>query len=182
MKKIFAILAIMAATSAMADSVTLEHQSANSLDSTDQKSEVVTVKHDFNKNFAGDVSFTNTQTDKTNALSTRLETGLTATQPLFGSVSGYVRAAAGQKFKNTEATGYYSVEPGVTAPLTEKLSARFGYRFRQATSDAIADTTHTARVGLSYALTKTDAVGVRFDRVRGDTMQDITVVNYVHSF
>lgn len=182
MKKIFAILAMVAATSAMADSATVEYQNVNNIGAVDQKTGVVVVRHDFNSTFTGDVQFSNTQTNESNALSTRLEAGLTATQPLVGSVSGYVRAAGGQKFTNTVASGYYSVEPGVSMPVTGALSAKVGIRLRQATSDTVNDTTHTVRAGVSYALNKNDAVGLRFDRVRGDNTQNITALNYTRSF
>lgn len=182
MKKIFAILALVAAGTAFAgDSATVEYQNVNAIGATDAKVGALAVKHEFNKSVAGDVQISNTQTNGTNALSTRLEAGLTGTAPVFGSVNGYVRAAVGQKFTNTAESGYYSIEPGFSAPVGP-VTAKVGFRFRQATSGTVADTTHTVRAGVTYALTKQDAVTVRFDRARGDVTQNITALAYTRSF
>jgi hypothetical protein len=96
----------------------------------------------------------------------------------------YTRAAIGEKFTNTSNFSYYSVEPGVTAPIgSTGLTARVGYRFRNAFDpSANADTTRTWRAGLSYDLTKKDTIGVRYDRVRGDSNADGIAVNYTRSF
>jgi hypothetical protein len=44
------------------------------------------------------------------------------------------------------------------------------------------DTTETVRAGVSYALTKQDAIGVRYDKVTGDAKQNVVAVNYTRSF
>ena len=44
------------------------------------------------------------------------------------------------------------------------------------------DTTDTVRVGLSYALTKKDSIGVRYDRVRGDSFNHSYNLSYTRSF
>ena len=62
------------------------------------------------------------------------------------------------------------------------MSAKLGWRYREAFNNVNADTTRTWRAGLSYDLTKKDAVGVRYDRMRGDTNQNIVAVNYTRSF
>jgi hypothetical protein len=180
MKKIFAILAMVAATSAMADSATVEYANVNNIGSTDQKQGTLSVKHDFSNTLAGDVLFSNTQTDGTNALSTRLEAGVTASQSVMG-IATYVRGAAGQKFTNTASTGYYSVEPGVILPYGA-FTVKAGYRFRTPTDQSVADQTRTARLGVSYALTKQDSVGVRLDRVHGDSTQNIAAFSYTRGF
>ena len=131
--------------------------------------------------FAADVSFANAQTDGTNALSTRLEAGLTGTMPV-GPVNVYTRAATGEKYTNTTSFGYYSIEPGVAVPFGA-LTAKVGYRYRSAyDSDVNNDQTHTMRYSLSYALSRADTIGVRYDRVKGDNDQKITAVTYTRSF
>jgi hypothetical protein len=98
--------------------------------------------------------------------------------------SPYLRVATGQKTTSTTNFNYYSVEPGITAPIgSTGITARLGYRFRDAYDNAVnADQTRTVRAGLSYALTKQDAVGVRYDRVRGDTNSNNVAFNYTRSF
>lgn len=182
MKKIFAILAMAFSASVFADSATLEYQGVNSIGAADQKIYALTVKHNINSVFAGDVGFSNSQVEGTSALGARIEAGLTATTNL-GLVNGYVRTALGQKFSNTGDYTYYSVEPGVTKAFGA-FTARVGYRFRDATDTNVntAENTGTARYGVSYALSKADSIGVRYDRVTGDSNQKVTAVNYTRSF
>jgi hypothetical protein len=185
MKKILAIMAMAFSGSLFAASATLEYQAQNGVDSgTDNNVYQVSVKEDINKNFAGDVVFNQTIKDTTNGLSsTRMEAGLTGKTSL-GVFSPYLRVATGQKTTSTTNFNYYSVEPGITAPIgSTGLTARLGYRFRDAYNDAVnADLTRTVRAGLSYTLTKNDAVGVRYDRVRGDTNSNNVAINYTRSF
>jgi hypothetical protein len=182
MKKIFAILALAVSASAFAGSFGIESQNVGNVGSADQKTYALGIKHDFTNAFAGDLAISNTQTDGTNALSTRLEAGATLTQPLFGSVKGYVRGAYGQKYSNTTDFSYFSVEPGVTAPIGP-FTAKVGFRYRSAT-DSIAnnDQTHTVRTTLAYPLTKADTIAVRYDRVKGDNNQKIVVLAYTRGF
>jgi hypothetical protein len=186
MKKIIAIAAMRAfAGIASAATVTLEGQAIDGKNhTTDQTNYNLTVKENITKNFAGDVQFSDTVTKGTEALSNRIEAGLTGTYPVAG-INLYTRAALGEKFTGTRNFVYYSVEPGVTAPLgTTGLTARLGYRFRNATNDVNVynDTTRTVRAGLSYEINKNNTVGVRFDQVRGDAKQDIWAVSYTRGF
>jgi hypothetical protein len=181
MKKILAIVALAATGLAYADSVSLEGQHINNVGASAQTQYVLGVKKDLTSMFAADVSFANAQTDGTNALSTRLEAGLTGTMPV-GPVNVYTRAATGEKYTNTTSFGYYSIEPGVAVPFGA-LTAKVGYRYRSAyDSDVNNDQTHTMRYSLSYALSRADTIGVRYDRVKGDNDQKITAVTYTRSF
>ena len=85
---------------------------------------------------------------------------------------------------NTTNFTYYSVEPGVKAAFQyfPGLTARVGYRFRDAVDSANNDTTRTWRAGLDYALTKKDTIGLGYDSVRGDSNQNIVKVNYSRGF
>ena len=183
MNKILAILALAFTSSAFAASVGVEYQNINGVNGgSDQKAYELNVKENFNKNFAGDVKFTNTVTDGTNALTTRLEAGVTA-QNTYGAFTPYTRLGLGQKFSNTTDFTYYSVEPGVKAAIgSTGLTARVGWRFRNAFNTANNDTTRTWRAGLDYALTPKDTVGLGYDSVRGDSQQNIVKVNYSRSF
>lgn len=183
MKKILAILALGLSSTAFAATVGLEYQNINGVQgSADQKAYELNVKENFNKNFAGDVKFTNTVTDNTNTLSTRLEAGVTA-QTTYGAFTPYTRLGVGQKFTNTADFTYYSVEPGVKAALGNSgVTARVGFRFRNAFDTVNNDTTRTWRAGLDYALTPKDTIGVGYDSVRGDANQNIVKVNYSRGF
>jgi len=186
MKKIFAILALaITGTAFAADSFTVEGQHINNNGAAAQGQSVLGIKKDINSVFAGDLAFSNAQTEGTNALSTRLEAGVTGTMPLVDGINGYTRVALGQKYSNTTNFTYYSIEPGVTAavPGVAGLTAKVGFRFRSADdSGAYNDQTHTVRTGVSYALSKVDSIGVRFDRVKGDNDQKIWAVSYTRGF
>jgi len=183
MKK-FAIVALLAfASFANAASVTLEGQDQlGDKGAKNSSNYQLTVKESITTNFAADVGFTNYQQNKTEALSTRLETGVTGSFPV-GPVGVYTRVAVGEKYTNGANFAYYSVEPGVTYTLGQ-ATAKVGYRYRTAMVDpnVYGDTTDTVRVGLSYALTKKDSIGVRYDRVRGDSFNHSYNLSYTRSF
>jgi len=184
MKKIVTIAALMAATTfASAASVTVEGQvQTGDRGARDSSNYALSVQQSLNKTFAADVGFTALQEDTTKALSNRLEVGVTGTRPV-GPVSLYTRVAVGEKFSNGADFGYYSVEPGVVYNFTNKLSGKVGYRFRNGFGDnGNLDTTHTARAGVSYAVTKQDTIGVRYDQVRGDSFNHSFNFAYTRSF
>ena len=180
MKKIFAILALATGTAFAADSFTVEGQHINNAGTAAQQQYVLGVKKEFGT-FAGDLAFSNAQTEGTNALSTRLEAGATVNGP----VGLYARAAVGQKYSNTTDFTYYSVEPGVAVavPGVAGLTAKVGYRWRSAMdSTQNNDQTHTARYSLAYAVSKNDTVAVKYDRVQGDNNQKVVAVAYTRGF
>jgi len=184
MKNVLVTAALLAATTlASAASVTFELQDQQGdRGARDSTNYALVLKESINKTFAADVGFTAFQQDTTKALSDRLETGVTGTMPV-GPVSLYARVAFGEKFNNGSNFGYYSVEPGVTYNFTDKLSGKVGYRFRNGfCSNGNLDTTHTTRAGVSYAVTKQDSVGVRYDQVRGDSFSHSVNFAYTRSF
>jgi len=158
----------------------------DTVDGADQRSVGITVSENIAKSVAAHVQLSSTQTDGTNAVSSRVEAGVTATAAMFGPVAGYARVAVGQKY-STAGTGnftYYSVEPGVSVPLNSEWTARVGYRYRTAVVDAVAkqDTTETTRLGMTYQLSRTDSVTFRYDMVTGDVKQNAYNLSYTRSF
>lgn len=191
MKKIVsATLLALFAVSAMAAEVTFEGQGLNGRKGqADASAAVVTVKGNVTKGLDADVKFEGVKTDGTQALSNKLEAGLTGSYQLYGPVSGYLRGALGEELTGQASTGnfgYYSVEPGVKAPIgSTGLTASLGWRFRDAFGNNSHEfTSRTWRAGLGYDVTKVDTVGVRYDRQRGDTGQNanILAVNYTRGF
>jgi hypothetical protein len=183
LKKVIAIATMVVAGSVMADSITLETQGQRSASgSEDTRQYSMSYKRDLTKSLVGDVYMSTSQGEETKKLGARLEVGLTPSVPLFGNVSAYTRVALGSKYTNDGDNNYYVVEPGVQFPIAGALSGKVGYRWRSATSAVNGDQTHTTRIGLSYALTKNDAIGVRYDRQRGDTDQNNLAFSYVRSF
>jgi hypothetical protein len=182
MKKILAILTLMTTSTAFAGAVTVEVMDIDNKTSASQKLYGLYVKENITKDLVGDVAFSNIVTSGTGTLSTRLETGLTGTTPRVGPVNGYVRVSVGQRFTNTKDYSYYGIEPGVLIPVGD-FTGRVGYRYRSAFDPtANNDQTNTWRVGVSYAVTKKDTVGIRFDQVRGDASQNIWAFSYTRNF
>ena len=183
MKKLFAILGMVFAGSVYAGSATIEYGNVDNVRSTDQTSYSLVVRENLNKSFVGDIGVLQINQDGSNALaSTRVEVGVTGLLPTkFATL--YTRAGLGERYISTGNYEYYSVEPGVLAPLgSSGFTARVGYRFRTPFNTANNDTTRTWRAGVSYALTKKDSIGVRYDRVQGDADQTIMNVNYTRNF
>lgn len=184
MKKIVAIVTLAVSGAAFAGSVSVEGTSLNNIRGNDQTGASFTLNQDVNKTFSVHTQLVTRQTENTNAVSTRLEVGGTATTELVGSAKGYVKVALGEKYSSSGSFTYYSIEPGITMPVSSNVTARVGYRYRTAVNNPNVnnDTTDTVRVGLSYALSKNDSVGFRFDRITGDSRQDGYNVSYTRSF
>lgn len=189
MKKILAILAMATISAgAFAASATIEYQDINGVKNTpqDQRNINLTVRENITNNFIGDVQLSDTvnKGSADTASSFRAEAGLTGLYDV-GPAKLYARGAFGEKYTTTTNFAYYSIEPGVIVPFgSTGLSAKVGYRYRNAFNDVNTnnDTTQTIRAGLAYDITKKDQVGVRFDRVRGDSQQNIWAFNYTRGF
>ena len=185
MKKILSGLVALAISGMVfAGSVTVEGAKLNTIGGNDQMNSNFTLSESINNTFSVHTQLSSTQTDTSNSVSTRLEVGGTATIKLYGPVNGYAKLALGQKYSTAGQFTYYSIEPGVSVPLSSSLTAKVGYRYRTAAENPNVnkDTTDTVRVGVTYAIDKVRAVGFRFDRITGDSRQDGYNVFYTHSF
>jgi hypothetical protein len=185
MKKILTGLVALAISGmVLAGTVTIEGSKINTQGGNDQSRAKFAVSESINKTFSVSAQLASTQTENTNSIGTRLEIGGTATVPLFSSVKGYTKIGLGQKYGNFGSFTYYSIEPGFTVPLSTNLTTKVGYRYRTAAENANVnkDTTETLRVGVTYAINKKDAVGLRFDRITGDSRQDGYNLFYTRSF
>lgn len=183
MKKILLALLMVASTSAFADKFVLEQARAEETNGT-PGADTLYVKGiiDVSKDLALDASLQATQADSGGKVSSRYDIGINPKFDLVGPVRGYTRLSVGSKVSSSGNFTFYAVEPGITMPLGGNFSTQVGYRFRNAFDTNNNDTTHTLRAGVTYELTKKDAIGVRFDRMRGDQNQNIWNVNYVRSF
>jgi hypothetical protein len=183
MKKLLLALLMVASTSAFADKFVVEKARAEETSGA-PGADTWYVKGiaDVSKDLAFDASLQTTQIDVSHKISSRFDVGMNNKFDLVGPVRGYVRSSVGEKISTSGNFTFYAVEPGITAPLGNRLSTQVGFRFRNAFDTANNDTTHTLRAGVTYDITNKDAIGVRFDRMRGDQNQNIWNVNYVRSF
>lgn len=172
MKKVIALATLLAATSAFAGGFgSVEYSSRDGVNgAADSDAVKVTVGTTLTNNVAVDLSSRFAKQDgvSTNN-STRLEAGVTGSMPLGNGVTLYTRGAVGEKYTSSDNFSYYSVEPGIKYQLTPALSAKVGYRYRDAFTNSNGDQTRTWRLGTEYALSKQYSVGLGFDRVRGDS-------------
>lgn len=189
MKKIVILAGLMAAlssTGVFAASATLEFSSIDNVNpkTTDQTNFSLTVRENINSWLIADTQFSQTNNDGTQGLaSTRIEGALTPIYEVNRYFKVYAREAIGEKYTSTTHSSYWSTEPGVIVPVgSTGLTARLGWRFRTAFNDAVQDTTRTWRAGVAYAITSKDAVGVRYDRVQGNSDQRVIAVNYTRKF
>lgn len=171
MKKFILALGLVAASTAFAGGFgTVEYQNRDGVNgAADARATKVTIGTDLTSDIKADFSIRQKTNDDNQLSDNRVEGGLTYTTPIAGSLSAYGRVGLGQKFKSSSDYTYYSVEPGVKYAVTPALTAKLGYRFRDATDSANADQTRAWRVGAEYALSKNYFVGVGYDRVRGDS-------------
>lgn len=184
MKKTIATLAFLAAGSAFAGSATVEYQNAEGVQGTANSNLYqLSVSENINKNFAVGATLNTTESANTGGTTgSRAEVSLTG-KTTVGSVSPSLKVATGQRFTTTGNFAYYSVEPGISVPLVSKLTGQLAWRYRNAyDADVNADETKTWRAGVKYDLTKHDAIGIRFDRVRGDSNQNVWAFNYTRNF
>lgn len=181
MKK-FLIGLLLVSGSAMADNFIAEYTTSESADKTTTgQGWFFKGTRNIAKNLDADVSFQTSQSDQTHKVDSKVEAGLVTKFDLFGPVRGYSRLHYGEKFSSTGNYNYWGIEPGIQMPLGYGFSTKIGYRYRAATN-SVADTTRTLRAGISYDLTKNDAIGVRYDRMRGDKEVNYWNFNYVRSF
>jgi hypothetical protein len=193
MKKLVAILALAITTSAFADKIIIEARDAqgattsgphtSGTKSSDQNQYKLTYAKDVNANWQVDYSVISVQTQSTELTAgSRIEAGALYRNKIAG-LPVYVRGGYGLKTTTAANFTYYSVEPGVMIPLGN-FTGRVGYRFRDAVapSNTNADETTTWRYGLGYNVTKDSSVWLRYDKMRGDTAQNVTFVAFEHKF
>jgi len=189
MKKIaIATLLALVAISASAVEVGVEYQDQDGKNGNSNiNAYQLKVKQDINQNFAVDAKTIQNIRDANasnggGVSSSQLEIGATGKYNL-GYVSPYVRAGLGQRFITTENYGYYSIEPGVTVPVsTTGLTVGLGWRFQAPFSTSEQFTTRTWRGTVGYDVTNSDNVYVGYDSERGDLQYNIVRVGYAHKF
>ena len=183
MKKLLATAILgLASLTAMAGTATIEQSTIEGVNGAKNGTGyLINFNENITKTLDGGFAMVTSQTDGTNAVSTRVEASLTPKYAL-GFGTAYIKGSVGLKLNSLGSNEYYAVEPGIVVPLGNSLSTRIGYRYRAAFDSGIADTTRTARAGVTYAFTKKDAFTVRYDRVRGDTNQNSWNFAYTRSF
>ena len=94
----------------------------------------------------------------------------------------YLGGRLGEKISSSSHFSHYAVDAGVKIPLAAGFTGDVGARFRNAFDTANSYETQRAHVAVAYALTKQDAVAVRWSRTWGDEEKDAWRLQYTRSF
>ena len=98
----------------------------------------------------------------------------------FGAV--YVGGRLGERITSSTHFSYYALDSGVKFPLVAGFTADVGARYRNAFESGNLYETVRGHVAVGYALTKQDAVAVRWSRSYGDEEKDAVRLQYTRSF
>lgn len=94
----------------------------------------------------------------------------------------YLGGRLGEKVSSSEHFSHYAVDAGVKVPLGAGLVGDVGARYRNAFESGHSYRTTRGHVAVGYALTKQDAVAVRWSRSYGDEEKDAWRLQYTRSF
>jgi hypothetical protein len=100
----------------------------------------------------------------------------------FGMVTPYVAGAIGQKSKSTSDFPFWVAEVGAKVNLGDSLTARYGFRERQAFDTGNSYDTREHTIALGYNLTKQDAISLAYKQERGTSDYNTTGVYYTRGF
>ena len=98
----------------------------------------------------------------------------------FGAV--YFGGRLGERITSSTHFSYYAIDSGVKFPLVAGFTADVGARYRNAFESGKLYETTRGHVAVGYALTKQDAVAVRWSRSHGDEEKDAVRLQYTRSF
>ena len=181
MKKLLALALLALSGLANAGSFMLETAQVDGITRANSTGYLMQVSESITKNVDASAQILTTQTDGTNAVSTRYEFGLSPKYNL-GFATFYTKFAVGQKLSSTGNKDYYGIEPGIIVPFAQNWNVRFGYRMRDGYNGSTSERTNTARLGVGYDFTKVDGINLRYDRQRGDTEQNSWNLAYIRRF
>jgi len=94
----------------------------------------------------------------------------------------YLGGRLGEKVNSSEHFSHYAVDAGVKIPLGAGFVGDVGARYRNAFESGHSYRTTRGHVAVGYALTKQDAVAVRWSRSYGDEEKDAWRLQYTRSF
>lgn len=150
MKTVLAVAALVASTSAQADSITLGYFYDDQRDS-DITNETVSVsyKKNLHKNLDFDLGFTDAERSDGRELN-RYTVGIT---PKYKNLSLALRVGK-KHIPNQETVNFYMIEPAYRFKITNKLDLSLAYNYREAFGDA-DDLRHGPKLSVGYKLDET---------------------------
>jgi hypothetical protein len=94
----------------------------------------------------------------------------------------YLGGRLGEKVTSSTHFSHYAIDAGVKVPLGAGFTGDVGARYRNAFETGHSYETTRGHVAVGYALTKQDAVAVRWSRSWGDEEKDAWRLQYTRSF
>jgi hypothetical protein len=196
MKKILAILALAATSSAFAGSgvnFEFERERGTSSPNTFNNTVKVSPYYKFDNGVKADIMFEGNRDDgKVNGSNQPLQNAIEArVQRLYEVYPGLklgARLGIGEYFNgvnaagNTVDFGYYTVEPKAEYAIGHGFSALASWRFRNGFNSSDNYLTRTAKAGVGYEVSKNDVVEVKYFQKRGDTNTNGVEFGYTRGF
>jgi hypothetical protein len=196
MKKIFAILALAATTSAFAGAgVNFEFERERGTASPNTLNNTVKVSpyYKFDNGVKADIMFEGNRDDGSvngnkQPLQNAIEARVQKLWEVYPDLKLGGRLGVGEYFNGVNTSGktvdfgYYTVEPKAEYMITPQLSALASYRFRNGFNSDDNYLTRTAKVGAGYAVTKNDSVEVKYFQKRGNQSTNGVEVGYSRGF
>lgn len=185
--KILAVTAMLVAGSAQAAGYTTfeYHQEEKRSDSTTKDKFGIVVG---NKTAGGqDYSIkldTNQSEWGTGAVGSGVELRARQGFRVVGNVNSYYGVRLGQKLGTDESFSHYAVDVGVKFPIIGAFSGDVGTRYRNAFDNAQNFQSTRYHAMVSYAISKTDSVGLRYSQAYGDSSEEKNAyrVTWTHNF
>jgi hypothetical protein len=196
-KKFLSILALVAATSAFAETngINVEFERDRGTQSPNTMSNTIKLAPyvKFDNGVKADIQVTANRNDGTvsgnnNALTNTAEARVQKMYEVYPGLHLGARVGLGEVFNgtnkagNTTDFGYYTIEPKADYMLTDKLSALASWKYRDTFGDNQAYLTRTWKAGFGYDVTKKDLVEVKYVQQRGDFKTNGVELGYTRGF
>ena len=197
MKKIFALLALVAATSAFAGengiNVEFERDRATTTGNTMSNEIRIAPYYKFDNGVKADIQVGATRDDGTvagnnNPITNSAEARVERMYQVYPGLHLGARVGLGETFNgtnkagNTVDFGYYTIEPKAEYKATQDLSLLASWKFKDAFSDSDGNLTRTWKAGFGYDITKKDLVEVKYVHQRGDFKTNGVELGYTRGF
>jgi hypothetical protein len=116
------------------------------------------------------------------SVSSQIEPRIKYEQEVYPGLTAWGRLGIGEKITNGANYGFYTIEPGITYKVTDKVSLSLSDKYKDAFSDGKAAQTNQVYVGGSYKATDVDTIGLKAYQKFEDTHSTGVELGYTRSF
>jgi len=185
--KIVAVAAMLVAGAAQAAGYTTfeyhQEEKRSDLTTRDKFGIVVGTKTEGGQDYSIKLD-TNQSAWGTGSVGSGVEVRARQNYQLIGKVNSYYGIRLGQKLGTDESFSHYAAEAGVKFPIAGALSGDVGARYRDAFSGSQPFDSTRYHAMISYAVSKSDSVGLRYSQAYGNAAEEKNAyrVTWTHSF